>query len=675
MSIGIGIDTGGTYTDGVVYDIATGEVLAKGKSLTTKEDLSVGIGNALDILPQEMLHNATLLSLSTTLATNACVEGKGGKAKLLLVGSSRKSLEWANVAERYGLSYDEILCIPNDCSMDGSIINHPDWEQVFRDEQEWFSTADALSISATYATSNGAACEKVAKKVVGERYNVPFIMASELACELNTIERGVTALLNARLLPVIDDFMNAVSVAINKRGLNVSAMIVRSDGSLMTDSYALKHPVETILSGPAASVVGGLGLTGCKDSLIIDMGGTTTDISIVEGGKPATTGNIQVGGFRTQVKGVFIDTFGLGGDSRLQDVNSTLSISARRVLPLCIAAVRWPQIIEKLDDLVCNYRYTNIAMQEFLFLVKMPKDLGRYNNSEIKLLNLLSKEQILGFDSLDAYSKIYDRLEDEGLIMRCGLTPTDIMHIKGDFTAHNKDASILGARYFMQKLIGYEDTEQDLEKFCEEVYDAVCKKLYTNLIRAMLCYKYPRVFSESFPEQLIKLIELSWLEGVSGETQFFGLSFDSIATLVGIGAPTHIFIKKVAEVMGVDFVIPKHSEVANALGAIIADISAGVSVKIVPNYTDGGLFGYRVQSMDEHRMCDDLEQAYEVAESMAVTLAEALVKERGLAIKPTIHVEKRNRYANATDGAEVHIESAVIATAFGKNEGKSIYDN
>ncbi len=667
MRIGIGIDTGGTYTDGVVYDVLSGEVLAKGKSLTTKEDLSIGIGNTLDLLPSELTSKASILSLSTTLATNACVENKGGRAKLLLIGSHRKALEWAGVSERYGLSYDEILCIPNECSMDGTVVNHPDWEQVLKEEKEWFRGADAFAVSATYATSNGAACEKFARDPVTQQYPVPFIMASELAGELNTIERGVTALLNARLLPVIEEFMHAVAVAITSRGINIGSMIVRSDGSLMSDKYAVLHPVETVLSGPAASVVGGIALTGIKDSLIVDMGGTTTDISIVQGGRPAMTGNIQVGGFRTQVKGVFIDTFGLGGDSRLFEVNSLLQLSNRRVLPLCIAATRWPQIKDKLQYLLDYYRLTGIPMHEFIFLVKSPKDTSRYNSSELKLIEKLENEKILGFDTLDAYSRIYDRLEDEGLIMRCGLTPTDIMHIKGDFTAHCCEASILAARYFMQKLIGYQDTKQDLIKFCDAVYDAVCLKLYTNIIRAMLSFKYPLELAGTVPSELIRLIEASWHEAKSGKEQFFSLAFKSIATLIGIGAPTHIFIKKVAEVLGVEYCIPEHFEVANAVGAIVANISASATVKVVPNYTDGGLFGYRIESTDEHHIVDDLQEACELANDIATKAAIKLVKEHGLNTEPIVTVQQKQKAGTASDGGEVHLETVLVATAFGKN--------
>ena len=82
MKIEIGIDTGGTYTDAVVYDTDNRKVLGWAKALTTKEDLSIGIGNALDGLPKELAGQAGMVSLSTTLATNACVEDKGGRAKL-----------------------------------------------------------------------------------------------------------------------------------------------------------------------------------------------------------------------------------------------------------------------------------------------------------------------------------------------------------------------------------------------------------------------------------------------------------------------------------------------------------------------------------------------------------------------------------------------------------------
>lgn len=99
MKIAIGVDTGGTYTDAVLYDFDEKKILAGAKALTTKEDLCIGIANALDALPQELFARVRMVSLSTTLATNACVENKGGNAKLIFFGGDKVILD------RYGAQY------------------------------------------------------------------------------------------------------------------------------------------------------------------------------------------------------------------------------------------------------------------------------------------------------------------------------------------------------------------------------------------------------------------------------------------------------------------------------------------------------------------------------------------------------------------------------------------
>lgn len=327
-------------------------MLAKGKALTTKEDLSIGIGNALDTLPAELVGQAKILSLSTTLATNACVENKGGRAKLVLLGTTQKALDWIDAKTVYGLKNDEVFCIDTKSSFDGTVIDNPDWDAVTRAEDGWFSDAQALAVAEVNALRNGAACEKTAKEKLTAKYDVPFVMASELAADLNVMERGVTALLNAKLLPIIDEFMAAVKAALKLRRLTLQKLIVRSDGSLMSDELALRHPVKTILSGPAASIIGGKGLAGRENSLIVDMGGTTTDISIIKDGEPRHGRRHPNRRLPNAIRGVFIDTFGLGGDSRIAVEDHRLVLSARRVQPLCAAAARWPQIVDRLRALI-----------------------------------------------------------------------------------------------------------------------------------------------------------------------------------------------------------------------------------------------------------------------------------------------------------------------------------
>ena len=136
MAYGIGIDTGGTYTDAVIYDFETGSVLAKGKSPTTHENLMLGIGAALDLLPRKLLEQAAVVSLSTALATNACVENKGGRARLVLVGTEQSTLERVGADKKYGLDYDDVLCVETRTSYDGKLAEQPDWDNVISENEK-----------------------------------------------------------------------------------------------------------------------------------------------------------------------------------------------------------------------------------------------------------------------------------------------------------------------------------------------------------------------------------------------------------------------------------------------------------------------------------------------------------------------------------------------------------
>ena len=167
MKIGIGIDTGGTCTDVIAYDFDTGRLIAKGKALTTREDLSIGIGNALDMLPCEYVEMAEFVALSTTLATNACVENKGCRAKLIIFGLTDELVRRFKADENYGLRADSVRCVDTNGSADGLIIDQPDWEKLFEEYKDWFSDADALSAAELYASSNGAVCEKKFKELAG----------------------------------------------------------------------------------------------------------------------------------------------------------------------------------------------------------------------------------------------------------------------------------------------------------------------------------------------------------------------------------------------------------------------------------------------------------------------------------------------------------------------------
>ncbi|MBQ2311484.1 MAG: hydantoinase/oxoprolinase family protein, partial [Firmicutes bacterium] len=297
MRIGIGIDTGGTCTDAVAMDLDSRKVLAKGKTETTREDLSIGIAKALDMLPIELVQQAEQVALSTTLATNACIEGKGCRAKLVIFGIHDEYLRRIHAPENYNLKPEYVLCVDTNSSADGLMIDEPDWDELFKEHGKWLTDSDALCAVELWSDDIGAPCEKKFKVLAEEKTGRRCITANELTEGINIFARGATALLNARLLPVVSEFLAAAEKAFRERGCKADIRIVRSDGCIMSDEYSLIRPVDTVLSGPAASVLAGKAMTDSENYIIVDMGGTSTDISVVSSGKPVRDENgIRIGG-------------------------------------------------------------------------------------------------------------------------------------------------------------------------------------------------------------------------------------------------------------------------------------------------------------------------------------------------------------------------------------------
>lgn len=673
MKIGIGIDTGGTYTDAVVYDFDSGKILASAKALTTKENLSIGIENALGALDPEYFGRVGFVSLSTTLATNACIENKGGRAKLLLLGVEKRVIDW--VGEDYGLKDDGTLYLCEHKSrFDGEVPEEPDWSALLKDTEEWLRDADGLGIVELYAMKNGARLERRAKELFAEKYPFPIVCGHELFSELNSLQRGASTLLNAKLVPVIREFLGAIRSVLEKKGVAAPVVIVRSDGTLMSEEFSRLRPVETILCGPAASVLGGVRLSNEENSMIIDMGGTTTDISLVKNGAPVRVKDgVRIGGWRTFVKGVFIDTFGLGGDSAVRIGGDGLMIDTRRVTPVCVAAKRWPSILEDLAALLDSNRlHATLPLHEFFYLVKEIRNTENYSDSELRLCDALKERPLLMTEAtektgLDVYTMNTGRLEREGVIMRCGLTPTDIMHIKGDFCEYDARASRLAAEYVLKCLYSNSDDPCSMDEFCDMVYDLVKKKLYCNLVRILLQDKFPQMKADGLSAQTEALIAESWeMNRHAHETDFTDFGFSTKAALVGIGAPTYIFLPDVAKAMGTTCVIPENAGVANAIGAIVGKVSATAVIEIRPNHTPGGVKDYTVLGPEKNTTVETLEEAVAIASKEAEEAARAEARRRGVMGKVDTQVTSSGTTSRLIGSLSLDLGTTVTATATGR---------
>ena len=342
MSIILGLDTGGTYTDGVLVDKETRIVLSKAKALTTKEKLSIGIEECIENLSISCIEEISLVCFSTTLATNAIVEDKGCDSGLVIIGKHPEGpVPTPNVHTVRGVM-----------DIYGNPIVSIDKDEIREVASRLKKSVDAVAVSG-YASVRNPCLEKEVKEILSEEFGIPVVCAHELTSMLGYYERTVTAVLNARLIPIINELICECRLILDRIGVSAPLMIVKSDASLMLDETAVKKPVETILSGPAASIHGGLFLSGMRDALIIDIGGTTTDVADIEEQTIRLNENgSDIGGWRTRVKAVDITTRGLGGDSRLvidDNMKYGISFGPERVTPLCRACFFDRSLVEKLE--------------------------------------------------------------------------------------------------------------------------------------------------------------------------------------------------------------------------------------------------------------------------------------------------------------------------------------
>lgn len=684
MECGLGIDTGGTYTDAVIYDFKSRRIISAAKSVTVKENLTLGITKALSQLPRELFAGLKLVSLSTTLATNACVEGKGGRAALVLIGCDGDIV--GKHGPRYGLPpLAEIILVDGGHNQQGEVDAEPDWDGLRQKISACRERTDAFAIVELWGTRNPE-YEQKAKRLIMDWTARPVVCGHELTVELNSLKRSASTLLNAQLIPLINDFLNAVRDGLKEMEIAAPLMIVRGDGSLMSEEFAREKPVETLLSGPAASVAGGMKLSGVRNCLIVDMGGTTSDMAIVKDGlvRLAHEG-VKVGNWRTGTQSILINTVGLGGDSRIRyGEDQAIAIGPARVAPLSWLADRWPQTLAQIRAIHREKKRHIRPLCEFFYLVREIAADSFFTVEELQTITVLKNgplsiaalSEAVGTSvfSIDTYIK---RLETLGIIMRCGLTPTDIMHISGDFTGWNAEAALLGAEHTAYQMnIG-------TAELVAMVNRRIVAELYFHIVTLLLENRKDGILKDGMPDAFHDLVMMGLADAAApsepadvtagAEAPALQCRFAANLTLVGIGAPVHIYLPAVAKALNTECVIPEHAPVANAIGAITGNVVAEETITVRPRYEVFGIAGYIGHSSDGRVEFEDYREALQWAETEAEKLARLKAEARGAReVSVTVAsvsnaVQLDAFYADETedDGNKLLLETKVTARAVG----------
>lgn len=525
MSYILGIDTGGTYTDGVIYDSETGSILSKGKALTTRENLAVGIRNCLGTLNSEMFGRLSQVNLSTTLATNAIVEGRGNKIALFLLGKRPKG----------ELPAEYLKDITGEYDIRGRQVEPLDQNEVLEEAKMVSGKVGAVAVSG-FASIRNNEHEAMAKKLIMESTGLPVVCAHEMSSKLGYYDRTVTAALNARLLSVIYELIVAVKKVLADYGLHLPLMIVTGGGSLVSEKVALERPIETVLSGPAASISGAIYLANHKDGLVLDMGGTTTDIALVKDGKvKMDERGASVGGYHLHINAAQIYTYGMGGDSRIWLTGENkLAVGPNKVYPVCRAADVYPQLYEEMKNIFAEVRRQRDQKMLFdAFLLYLHENATDLNGMQEKIIDYLKEGPHTLFEIKRNIGDGFNmqellELEEKAVIMRISFTPTDLLHVESKLDLWNRDASI-----FM----------------CDEL--------------AMLSGRSKK----DFIVHCRSVIEnrLAWCCKNSDNCKDL--------PVIGVGAPVHAWLGGAANILQQEICLPEHREVANAIGAAVASIS------------------------------------------------------------------------------------------------------
>ena len=377
-------------------------------------------------------------------------------------------------------------------------------------------------------------------------------------------------MLNAKLIPIIEDLLYSVKMVLREKGIRAPIMVVKGDGTLMTEEVAKEKPVETVLSGPAASVIGALALTGRKDGVVVDMGGTTTDIaSVSEGAVKIKKEGAKVGGWFTRVQAAEISTFGLGGDSRLcLDKKGRLKIGPEKVWPLCVMGSRYPNLIHELKSFRRTGEFKAYSQQEADCFMTGGKTLPKTaSDLEAKILDQLKD----GPHSLTFLAKAVGKapetidltsLVEAGVLTRIAVTPTDLLHVKGTYTRWDRDISYKGVQILANRM------ELSVSDFLEMAEKAILSKMALCFIQSAADFDGESFDFRESPEAMY-LIEAAFKNrSLSLLRPKLGLG----KPLVAIGAPAGAWARDAGKLLGAEVIVPENADVANAYGAAAGQV-------------------------------------------------------------------------------------------------------
>ncbi len=584
MELGLGIDTGGTFTDSALVDLGDKRLIGWSKSPTTYQDLAKGVTASVRSLMSEHRFDplsVRLVGISTTLATNSILESRGGRVGLVGVG-------W-DVDDPTTLGVERCTFVKGGHDSKGKELAPLDLEAVRKEVSAMAGDVDAFVVSSMFSVVQPYHEDRV-RRLIREMTGLPVVAAYELSGDLGVIERSVTAVLNARLLPVISEFMDKVEAALKGLGIVAKVMVLRGDGSIMPATMARERPVETVLSGPAASLLGGAHLANLDNCMVVDIGGTSTDIALIDDGFPRIAREgARVAGWRTRVRSMDATTVPLGGDSEIgSDLQGNIRIGPRRVLPLALAGKR-------------NVGLPRMIMErgrmDFLVTARGPeglKEIPLQVYRKVEELGLCDDEEVrTALPEIYLVKDIVSRLVRSGHLLRTGLTPSDVFNLEGLYRFGDLESSRAGIDQLA------EGTRMSAEAYRARIMHRLVGMVAEEVVRKVLSDDVGELPPNEAIDRLVQLM--------AGErsADSFRLDIKLDRPVVGIGGPARLLMPSLHDLLGADVVIPEGGQAGNAVGAVCSKISETVTIRIQPLVDGQFQFSVPFGGTQEFRRVED----------------------------------------------------------------------
>lgn len=655
----LGIDTGGTYTDAVLWGEGHG-LVAKAKALTTRHDLSVGISEAVDAVlaasgaqPQAI----RLVSMSTTLATNALVEGQGDRSALVLIGFARSDLK------RNGLDAATAGSPVIFCAGGHDVFGSPkalDLAPLSEALPSLAGEVSSLAVCGLFAVRNPEH-ELRAADLIRAETDLPVTLSHELSAQLGGPKRALTTFLNARLVSMISRLVQATERFLADRQISAPLMVVKGDGALVSAGFATARPIETILSGPAASLVGAQHMTGLGDAVVADIGGTTTDVAILDGGRPRIDPNgASVGGFRTMVEAIAIHTFGLGGDSEVtlqaQGLTARLLLGPRRLIPLSLAEKQFGAVV--VQTLARQERATSPGRHAGRLVVRagVPDRLaGGLGAADLAVFSRIGASPVALDEILtaSAHAAILSRLVARGLVQVIGFTPSDAAHVLGRQSNWCPAAARLGAELFRRQRDGSgKAIAPTAEALCERVLDEVTRQSAEKVLHTVLVEDGVDAGS-AIAHPLLQRV-------FAGKAGMARLSVVLDRPVIGLGASASLHHRNLPAYLGSLCEIPADADVANAVGAVVGQVRVSAEAEVTQPVQ--GTFRVTTGTGTE----DFRDEAGAIAAAEAAA-RDAVARRAGQAGAETFEVSVARDVRTAPlEGKRSFIDATITATAVGR---------